>query len=307
MKIRLFILTVTVMCILAGCGQGKNNSGESRQHADSNRQNNKDQSMENKQSGYASLPDGLNMYYEIHGNGQPLVLIHGGGSTIETTFGRILPALAEKRQVIAVELQGHGRTADLDRPETFQQDADDVAALLKFLGIDSADFFGFSNGGQAAMQIAISHPAIVRRLILASTFFSREGVNPEFWEFIKGAELENMPQGLKDAYKKVAPYPEDLVKMHDKDRDRMIGFKGWTEQEIRSIKAPAYIMISDQDLVKPEHAVAMYRMLPHSRIAILPGPHGAFLGEAIAAKPGDKTPGLVADMVEDFLNGPASK
>ena len=122
--------------------------------------------------GYAPV-NGLKMYYEIHGDARaetpPLVLLHGGGSTIETTFGKILPALAKSRQVIAFEQQGHGRTADIaDRPFTFEQSADDAAALLEHLKIEKADFFGFSNGGNIALQIAIRHPKLVRKLVVAS-------------------------------------------------------------------------------------------------------------------------------------------
>src|SRR5713226_6395711 len=111
-----------------------------------------------KTSGYAPI-NGLDMYYEIYGAGaMPLVLIHGGGSTIETTFGNILPLLSDYGKVIAVELQAHGRTNDRDAPESFEQDADDVAALLHYLKVDKANFLGFSNGGTTTMQIAISHP-----------------------------------------------------------------------------------------------------------------------------------------------------
>src|SRR5213083_189481 len=114
--------------------------------------------------------NGLSMYYEIHGQGKPLVLIHGGGSTIETTFGRVIPALAKSRQLIAVELQAHGHTNDRDTELTFEQDADDVAVLLKNLHISKADFLGFSNGGHTAIEIAIRHPQLVNKMILASAF-----------------------------------------------------------------------------------------------------------------------------------------
>ena len=106
--------------------------------------------MQDSRSGYASV-DELKMYYEIHGKGAPLVLIHGGGSTIQTSFGRVLHSFAKERQVIAVELQGHGHTPDINRLETFEQDADDVAALMQYLKIENADFFGFSNGGNTTM------------------------------------------------------------------------------------------------------------------------------------------------------------
>ena len=125
--------------------------------------------MENsKTSGYAPV-NGLNMYYEIHGNGtMPLVLIHGGGSTIETTFSNLLPIFSAYNKVIAVELQAHGRTSDRDAPESFEQDADDVAALLRYLGVDKANFLGFSNGGSTTMQIAIRHAELTNKIIAIS-------------------------------------------------------------------------------------------------------------------------------------------
>src|SRR5438105_4346519 len=122
------------------------------------------QSSSDIKTSYANV-NGIKMYYEIHGTGNPLVLIHGGGSTIQTTFGRILPFLSKSHRVIAVELQAHGHTGDRDAPETFQQDAADVVELLKQLNIARADILGFSNGGQTAMQIAITNPEKVNKLI----------------------------------------------------------------------------------------------------------------------------------------------
>src|SRR6185436_18293307 len=145
-----------------------------------------------KDSGYAPV-NGLKMYYEIHGDGLPLVLIHGGGSTIQTSFGKILPLLAEHYKVIAVELQAHGHTSDRDSPESFEQDADDVAALLQFLKINKAHILGFSNGGNTAMQIAIRHPELVNKLVPVSSFYKREGMMPGFWDGMQQATLENMP------------------------------------------------------------------------------------------------------------------
>jgi pimeloyl-ACP methyl ester carboxylesterase len=131
-------------------------------------------------SGYAII-NGINMYYQIHGKGGlPLVLIHGGGSTIETSFGAVLPQLSREGEVVAVELQAHGRTSDRDQEETFEQDADDVAALLKYLKIEKANFLGFSNGGNTAMQIGIRHPETVNKLVIASAFYKREGDDPGF-------------------------------------------------------------------------------------------------------------------------------
>src|SRR6266850_8376781 len=131
-------------------------------------------------SAHIAAVNGLKMYYEMHGTARPLVLIHGGGSTIQTTFGRILRDLARRHRVIAVEMQAHGHTRDIDRPLSFEQDADDVAALLEQLHIDKADFMGFSNGGTTCLQIAIRHPGLVNRLVLASATCKREGMQAGF-------------------------------------------------------------------------------------------------------------------------------
>jgi pimeloyl-ACP methyl ester carboxylesterase len=126
---------------------------------------------------YATV-NSLNMYYEIHGTGTPLVLIHGGGSTLQTTFGRVIPSFSKNHQVIAVELQAHGHTADIDRPLSFAQDADDVAELLKQLNISKANIFGFSNGASTTLQLAIRHPDLVNKIIVASTFSKNQVRNP---------------------------------------------------------------------------------------------------------------------------------
>lgn len=130
---------------------------------------------------YANV-NGIKMYYEIHGKGNPLVLIHGGGSTIETTFGNILPMLAKHYTCIAAELQAHGHTTDRDAPESFEQDADDVAALLKQLNINKAGIFGFSNGGSTALQVAIRHTELVDKIIVAAGAYKREGFINGFFE-----------------------------------------------------------------------------------------------------------------------------
>ena len=148
-------------------------------------------------TGYAEV-NGLNMYYEIHGQGKPLVLIHGGGSTIETTFGRIIPLLSKKRQIIAVEMQAHGHTGDRPADLSFEQDADDVAALLKNFKIDKADFLGFSNGGQTLIEVALRHPEIINKTIIASAFYNRSAAAPEFWEGFGGATLDVMPKALRE-------------------------------------------------------------------------------------------------------------
>ena len=252
-------------------------------------------------TGYANV-NGIKMYYEIHGEGKPLVLIHGGGSTIQTTFGNVLPMFAKKYKVIAVELQAHGHTSDRNVPETFQQDADDVAALLQQLNISKASFFGFSNGGSTSLQIAIRHPAIVDKIVVASGAYQREGFIPGFFEGMQHASLANMPKPLQDAFLKINPDSSALLAMHNKDRDRMIAFPDWSDDDLRSIKAPALIVNGDKDVVTNEHALKMSRMIPDAELMILPGVHGAYLGEICVAIPGSKLPEVTVEVVEEFLD-----
>ncbi|HTF88282.1 MAG TPA: alpha/beta hydrolase [Planctomycetota bacterium] len=225
------------------------------------------------QTGHAPV-NGLSLYYEIHGANTelpPLVLLHGGGSTIESSFAAVLPSLARKRQVIAFEQQGHGHTADVDRPFSFEQSADDAAALLAHLGLERADFFGYSNGGSIALQIAMRHPSLVRRLVVQSAMFRRDGLVPGFFESMDQAKVEDMPAELREAYLRVAPKPENLQSFHDKCAKRMIEFKDWPDEWIRGVEAPTLVMVGDADVVTPEHAVRTFRLLPHAQLAILPG------------------------------------
>jgi pimeloyl-ACP methyl ester carboxylesterase len=246
------------------------------------------------------------MYYEVQGrpDGVPLVLLHGGGSTIEVTFGRILPVLAAGRRVIAVEEQGHGRTTDRDQPVAFETSADDVAALLKYLEVEKADLFGFSNGASVALQVAIRHPGLVRKLVFASSFTKKEGAPPQLWEFMSKADFSNMPQPLKDAFLKVNPDPEKLRTMQDKDAARMRNFKDVPDDLVRSVRAPTLIVLGDQDIVKPEHAVELTRLIPGARLLILPGGHGDYLGEMVMTQRETRYPELTAGLIEEFLDSP---
>lgn len=252
-------------------------------------------------SGYAPV-NGIKMYYEIHGDkGDVLVLIHGGGSTIGTSFGRILPLLATEFQVVAVETQAHGHTTDRDAPESFEQDADDVAALMRFLQIPKASIFGFSNGGNDAMQITLRHPEVVDKLILASSFYKREGMIPGFFDGMKQATLDVMPQSLKEAFLKINPDSSRLMAMFTKDRDRMLRFTDWSDNALRSIKVPTLIINGDRDVVLTSHAVAMSGLIKNSRLIILPAAHGEYMGTAEAPDPGNKRIEMTAEMIKDFL------
>ncbi|TFF35779.1 alpha/beta fold hydrolase [Mucilaginibacter psychrotolerans] len=252
-------------------------------------------------SGYKQV-NGIKMYYEIHGKGMPLVLIHGGGSTIRTSFGRILPFLAQHRQVIAVELQGNGHTSDRNAPFTFKQDAADVAELLRQLGISNADFMGFSNGGQTTLQIAMSYPQLTRKIIVASAFTKRSGAQPWFWDFMSKASFKDMPQQYKDEFLSIPGNTQQgLQAMHDKSLYRMQHFEGWTDDEIQTIKVPALIITGDADVAPPEHAVEITHYITNSKLAIFPGGHGEYLGELLTGKKNSRMPELVAALVDEFL------
>ncbi len=252
-------------------------------------------------NGYSKV-NGLNMYYEIYGQGKPLVLIHGGGSTIQSNFEKVVPLLAKNRRVIAVELQAHGRTSDRNADLSFEQDANDVAVLLKNLNIDKSDFFGFSNGGTTTLQIAIRHPEIVHKIVLGSALAKRNGVPDWFWKFMEQAKLENMPEQLKMAYKQVAPDTSGLQIMHDRDAKRMVNFKDIPDEELKSIKAPVLIIIGDKDIITPEHAIELHRQIANSELAIIPGGHGEYIGEITTIKPNFKESELVIPMIEKFLD-----
>jgi pimeloyl-ACP methyl ester carboxylesterase len=260
---------------------------------------------EQGRGGYAEV-NGIRMYYETYGpeRGVPLVLLHGGGSTIDVTFGRILPFLARDRRVIAVEEQAHGRTSDRDAPVRFETSADDVAALLKHLKIEQADIFGFSNGASVGMQVAIRHPAAVRRLVFASSLTKKDGAQPQLWTLIQSADISNMPQPLKDAFLKVNPDPAKLKTMHDKDAERMRHFTDVPDADVRAIRAPTLILTGDRDIVKPEHAIELARLIPNARLMIVPGGHGDYLGEAVMTQRATREPELTAGFVEEFLDAP---
>lgn len=237
----------------------------------------------------------IEMYYEIRGTGRPLVLLHGGLTTIETSFGKALPSLAQTWQVIAVEQQAHGRTADVDRPLSFEQMADDTAALLRRIGIQQADFFGYSDGGNVALGLAIRHPGLVRKLAIAGTNYNNDGLYPEILEFLRHANAEDMPSELRDAYTRVAPRPEDWPTLVAKVARLGVEFQGWRPEDIRSIEAPTLVMIGDADIVRPEHAVELFRLLPHAQLAVLPGTdHGMRLDQ----------PEWLLSMLTAFLDAP---
>ena len=250
---------------------------------------------------------GLQMYYEVHGagGGVPLVLLHGGGSTIDSTYGRVLPYFAQHRRVIAVEEQAHGRTSDRDQPERFESAADDVAALLAQLGVTNADVMGFSNGASVALQVAVRHRGLVRRLVFASSMTKRAGAQAAFWDSIAHATFEDMPQTLKDAFLKVTPDPQKLRQMYERDIERMRSFRDVPDADVASVAVPVLVMSGDRDVPTVEHAVELTHLFPHARLVILPSGHGDYLGEALASPGGSRAAELTAWLIEQFLDGPA--
>jgi pimeloyl-ACP methyl ester carboxylesterase len=231
---------------------------------------------------YASV-NGLEMYYEVHGVGQPLVLLHGALSAIGTSFGKVLPSLAETRQVIAVEQQAHGHTADIDRPLSYEQMADDTAALLRHIGIESADVFGWSMGGGIALQITIRHPEVVRKVVVASATYNSGGVHPGILAGIGQLTPEALAGSpFEEEYARTAPNPEDWPTLIAKVKELDGRVQDWLPEAIRSIESPTLVVIGDSDIVRPEHAVEMFRLLgggvagdvaglPNSQLAVLPG------------------------------------
>jgi pimeloyl-ACP methyl ester carboxylesterase len=250
--------------------------------------------------------NGLEMYYEIHGEGQPLVLLHGALSATGTSFGTMLPGLARSRQVIAVEQQAHGHTADVDRPLSIEQMAEDTAALLGRLGVPRADLLGYSLGAGIAVQATLRHPGLVRKLVIACVTYDRAGFQPGLLDGIEALRPELLAgTPWQEEYARIAPNPDDWATLVEKVKHLDGSFEGWTADQIRSIEAPTMLVAGDSDIVRPEHAVEMFRLLgggvegdsaglPRSRLAILPGTTHTTITT--------RGPWLVP-MVQEFLDG----
>jgi pimeloyl-ACP methyl ester carboxylesterase len=259
-------------------------------------------------TGYAPV-NGLEMYYEIHGPAgvRPLVLLHGAFSATGTSFGAVLPGLAETRQVIAVEQQAHGRTADIDRPLSTRQMAKDTAALLDHLGISEADVLGYSMGAGVALELAIQRPDLVRKLVLVSITYNKAGLHPGLLDGLDQITPEQMAGSpWHEEYLRTAPRPEDFPRLFEKVRELNRNIPDWPAEAVSSIKAPMLLVIGDSDIVRPEHAVEMLRLrgggvvgdwvdIPASQLAILPGTaHSTIMQRA----------DLLVPMLRTFLDAP---
>ncbi len=236
-------------------------------------------------TGYAPI-NGLQMYYEIHGQdsgGVPLLLLHGSMGSLDM-FRQLLPLFAQSRQVIAVDQQAHGRTADIDRPLRYEQMADDAAAFLRYLDVDQVDVFGFSMGAGIALQLAIRHPRLVRKLVDSAATYSNDGIYPEVLAGLESAFTPEAFSGspIEAAYAEIAPDPDDFPTLVAKVQGLTRDFAGWPREAVQGIAAPRFIIIGDSDIVRPEYAVAMFRLygggvpggfvaMPSSQLAVLPG------------------------------------
>ncbi|TKT80361.1 alpha/beta hydrolase [Aquamicrobium sp. LC103] len=253
--------------------------------------------------------NGMEMYYEVSGEGAPLVVLHGAYMNIPS-MGEIIPRLAETRKVYALEFQGHGRTTDIDRPITYPNLADDVAAFMDAVGLEKADVFGYSMGAAAGLQLAIRHPDKVEKLVAASVAYDAGGWQPEFTAFIPQMTVEmfvEMP--FAEDYKKLAADPDGFPALVEKliqlEKEPM----AW-EEDVSKLETPVLIISGDADVNTLEHAVSMFRLLggggmgdmgkplPRSRLAVLPATsHTAVIGQVE----------LLHGLIEPFLKGETPK
>ena len=259
-------------------------------------------------AGQRAKVNGMQMYYEVSGKGEPLVVLHGAYMNIPN-MGAIIPALAKTHSVYALEFQGHGRTNDIDRPITYQNLADDVSAFMDAVGLKKADLFGYSMGAGAALQLAIRHPDKVNRLVVASVAYDAKGFQPEFTAMIPQMSVEMFPPQLEQEYRKLAVNPNGFralaTKLIQLEKEPL----AW-EADVRNLKLPVLIIAGDADVATLEHSVAMFRLLgggamgdmgkplAQSRLAILPASsHTAVIDQV----------NLLQPMIEQFLRGETPK
>ena len=258
------------------------------------------------QEGKRVAVNGMQMYYEVSGEGAPIVVLHGAYMDIPT-MGAIIPKLAETHRVYALELQGHGRTTDIDRPITYDNLADDVAAFMEAVGLEKADIFGYSMGGQAGLRLAIRHPAKVNRLVAASVSYDLRGWQPEFTAFIPQMTVEGMLQMpfFKEQADRKPGFRNLIAKLIQLEKEPM----AW-EAEVRQLKMPVLVIAGDADVSTLEHNVALFKLLgggvmgdmgkplPASRLAIMPATsHPAVITQV----------NLLHGFIEPFLKGETAK
>ena len=225
-------------------------------------------------AGYADV-NGLHLYYELHGEGSPLVLLHGGMLTIDLNFAGLIPTLAQRHLVIGVEMQGHGRTADIDREITPAALAGDVVALLDHLGIDRAHVLGHSLGGAVTLELAVSHPTRVRSVVPLSASVRPDGMHEDLTDPAKQAASTRMPTqqdfvDFRDAYLRLSPHPEHFDDFLASLSRSAADLQGWSDEQLAGITAPTLIVQGDHDFVTIEHAALMQHLIPGAHLAVLP-------------------------------------
>jgi pimeloyl-ACP methyl ester carboxylesterase len=225
-------------------------------------------------TGYADV-NGLHLYHEVYGVGTPLVLLHGGMLTIDLSFGELIPDLAERHQVVGVDAQGHGRTADIDREITPAALAGDVVALLDHLGIDRADVLGHSMGAATALELAVRHGPRVRSVVAASASVRREGLHEDLTDPARQATSTRMPtqqdfEDFRDAYRRLSPHPEHFEDFLALLSASQADTEGWSDDELAGITAPTLLVLGDRDFTTVEHGALMQQLIPGSQLAVLP-------------------------------------
>jgi len=225
-------------------------------------------------TGYADV-NGLHLYYETYGSGAPLVLLHGGMLTIDLNFASLIPTLAQTHTVIGVEMQGHGRTANIDREITYANLATDIVALLDHLGIERAAVLGHSMGGGVALELAVNHPDRVSAIVPISASVSKDGMHPDLLDPSTFETSSIMPTAqdfadFKGAYERLSPHPEQfdafLMSLSGMDSD----FAGWTDEQLAGISCPVLIVQGDNDFTTVPHAGVMLAKIPNSTLAVIP-------------------------------------
>lgn len=253
------------------------------------------------QRGYEKV-NGIQLYYEMYGAGKPLTLIHGGGSSGLFDFEETIKRLRDQFRLIVIDLQNHGRSEHREVPQTFEQDARDVVAILEKLGIKKSSFFGFSNGATTVLKIAHLFPEIAEKIIAASGVTKRSGMIDGFFEGMNHATIDHMPEYLKAHFLKLNPDEKLLQNMFDKNSQRMIHFQDWEDSALASITAPVFFIAGDKDVTTAAHAAEMNRLVSGSRLMILPCGHGSYM---MADETGRTDSGLIdfsINQVEKFLN-----
>ena len=227
-----------------------------------------------KITGYADV-NGLRLYHEVAGEGFPLVLLHGGMLTIDLNYADLIPGLVDRHRVVAVELQGHGRTADIDREITPAASASDVVALLDHLGIDRAHILGHSMGAATALELAVRHGSRVRSVVAASASVRRAGLHEDLTDPARQAASTRMPtqrdfEDFRDAYRRLSPHPEHFEDFLALLSASQADTEGWSDDELAGITAPTLLVLGDRDFTTVEHGALMQQLIPGSQLAVLP-------------------------------------